>query len=150
MMELGIIQQGRQFLCAFFMGSLWGLCYDVLWGLRHTVPAITWLADGFVGLYILVGNWILFFYVGEGQYRIFFFASSVLGFFLWRKTLSNLFRRGSCEFWRILFYPVRVISRILKKIIEKLKKFFKTPFSNRKKSVKIKGQQSINGGENSA
>ena len=146
-MEIGIYEQGRQFLWAFLWGILVGIFYDILWGLRKRAPFLTWLSDLLMGGIFLTGNWLLFLYVGECKYRIFFLPATLSGVYLWRKTLSRYFRIGVAWVWRILAFPFAVIWGILKKIIEKMKIFLKNLFSKREKSSKIKGQQIINGGE---
>ncbi len=147
-MELEVYEQAQQFLWSLILGLSLGICYDVLWGLRRTMPFLTWILDLFMGMILLVGNWLLFLYVGDGEYRIFFLPTTVLGFLLWKKTLSKYFRIVTRFFWRIFLLPLTIFHRILKKIIEKMKIFLKNPFSKREKSSKIKGQQSISGGEN--
>lgn len=106
------------------------------------------MLDLFAGLELLVANWLLFLYVGDGEYRLFFLPGIGAGFFAWKKTLGGIIRKGSGLFWLWCFLPVAGIGRILKKFMEKQKKFLKYLFSNRKKSVKIKEQHSISGGEN--
>ena len=148
-MEIGIYEQGMQFLWAFLWGILMGVFYDMLWGLRSRVPFLTWATDLLTGGLLLAGNWLLFLYVGDCRYRIFFLPSTAVGVVLWRKSLSGYFRVGVAFFWKIVVFPFAAIYGILKKIIEKMKNFFKNLFSNQEKSSKIKGQQTIDGGENS-
>lgn len=149
-MELRVLIQAWQFLLALGCGVALALVYDFLWGMRRELPGLTWLGDLVIGLCLLFGNLLLLLYVGDGEYRIFFLPATALGFFLWCRSLSPLCRRGSRVLWHIFLLPIHGIRRILKKILEKLKIFLKNPFSNRKKSVKIKGQQSVNGGERGA
>lgn len=146
-MELGIYEQAWQFVWSVLLGILSGICYDTLWGVRHTIPFLTWIMDLIMGIFFLIGNWLLFLYVGDGSYRIFFLPTTALGFFLWKKTMSKYFRVGIRLFWRIVFLPFEVFLGILKKFIEKIKKFLKNLFSKREKSSKIKRQNSINGGK---
>ncbi len=147
-MELAVKYQSWQFLWALLLGIALGWEYDFLWGLRRTVAFVTWLWDLLVGFSLLLGNWLLFLYVGDGEYRLFFLPTTILGFFLWRKTLGKAMRVCSRWFWQTAVLPVTIFWRNFKKIIEKMKFFLKNLFSNRKKSVKIKEQHSIGGGEN--
>ena len=149
-MEWGILEQGSQGLWAFALGLALGLFYDVLWGLRREVPRLTGLWDLIFGLGLFFGNLLLFLYSGRGEFRLFFLPCIGGGMFLWRRWVSPWIRRGIAMIWKVLFLPVTLFCRFLKKIVGKLKFFLKNPFSNRKKSVKIKGQHSINGGESGA
>ncbi|MBR6826113.1 MAG: spore cortex biosynthesis protein YabQ, partial [Oscillospiraceae bacterium] len=127
-----------------------GCCYDLLSGLRMELHFLTFLLDILMGLAVLFGNWLLFLYGGEGTYRLFFLPGTILGFYLWKWTLSRGFRRISGLLWRCVFFPFGILHRILGKIIEKTKIFLKNPFSKWKKSVRIKRQHSVNGGEGGA
>ena len=146
-MELSVSQQGLQFLIAVSVGLVLGCIYDFLWGMRKGAPFLTGLLDLVMGLMVLVGNWILFFYVGDGEYRLFFLPGIGVGYFLWSRLLRKGFRRGILWLLRLLFLPMTITGRFLEKIIEKTKKFLKNPFSKRKKSVKINRKQFLNGGE---
>ena len=146
-MELRIGVQGWQFLVTCVAGVALAVVYDVLWGLRRELKWMTHVGDLLFGITVLVGNVLLMLYVGEGEYRIFFPIGIATGFVLWTVTVRPVARRGIRGFWRGLLWLPRKIYRILKKIVKILKKFFKTPFSNGKKSVKIKKQRSLNGGE---
>lgn len=148
-MELGVLEQGRQFLICLISGLFYGVFYDLLWGLGKDRPILRWITDLLAGIGLFIDNWLLFLYVGDGEYRIFFLIGIFAGFLLWRGTASKYFRKGCSLFWKVFFIPFVVIWRIFDKIIKKMKKFFKNLFSNRKKSVKIKRRQSVNGGENS-
>ena len=141
-MELGVTYQAWQFLWAMTLGLALGCLYDLLWGLRKILPFLTVVCDLLVGLGLLVGNWLLFLYVGDGTYRLFFLPSTALGFFLWKMLPGRYFSVGALWFWRVLFLPLSIFWGILKKILEKMKIFLKNPFSNRKKSVKIRRQHS--------
>lgn len=147
-MDPGILQQARQFVICVVGGISFGIFWDVLRGLRRDSLALRGITDFLVGIGLLIDNWILFLYVGKEDYRIFFLVGLFCGFLLWRVTVSEYFTKGCRLFWRGIFFPWAAIWGILKKIIKKSKKIFKNPFSNERKSVKIKGQQSTNGGEN--
>ena len=55
-MEIGIYEQGMQFLWAFLWGILMGVLYDMLWGLRSRAPFLTWATDLLTGGLLLAGN----------------------------------------------------------------------------------------------
>ena len=146
-MELGVLQQGRQFLLCAFAGVVLGSYYDLLWTMGENRRVLTWIGDFLSGTGLLVANCLLLLYVGDGEYRIFFLVGLFVGYLLWKVTMSKLFRKGCRLFWSIIFFPTAIIWKLLIKFVKKIKFFFKNPFSKREKSVKIKGQQSIDGGE---
>lgn len=146
-MELSISQQGTQFLISVSVGIVLGCIYDLLWGMRKGAPFLSGFLDLVMGLIVLVGNWILFFYVGDGEYRLFFLPGIGGGYFVWSRLLRKRFRRGILWLFGLFFLPMTLMGGILKKIIEKTKKILKNLFSKRKKSVKINRKRFLNGGE---
>lgn len=135
-----------EFLYSLLAGGSLGLLYDSFSVLRGKSTVLCHVFDGLFALCVLFGNFLLFLYVGQGTYPIFYLGGLCLGFFLWKKTLGRLYS----PVFRLLTLPVRrifaLIFRIPEKIIKKCKIFLKNLFSNRKKSVTIEGRQIRRGG----
>lgn len=146
-MRIGVLAQGYGFLACTFAGIALGILRDILWAMGKDKKFLKWVADLLTGLCLLIINLVLFLYIGDGEYGIFFPVGVLFGFLLWRWEASKGFRHICIVVWTWIFFPFAKIWGFLKKIIKKMKKILKNPFSNRKKSVKIKGQQSANGGE---
>ena len=66
-MELPIALQGSQFLLAALLGLIYGLCYDLLRGLRRNAKPLTHPSDLIFGLLCLLGNLLFAFYIGQKQ-----------------------------------------------------------------------------------
>lgn len=136
-MEVGISEQGMQFVFTVVFGLSMGLVYDILWSLRQEMPWLVHIIDFLTGLILLLCNVVLLLYVGDGEYRIFFPVGICVGFVLWRVTGGRFRSVLNKVLWRPIFFLPRKILVFLQKFIRKLKKFLKNPFSNKKKSVKI-------------
>jgi len=136
-MEVGISEQGMQFVFTVVFGLSMGLVYDILWSLRQEMPWLVHIIDFLTGLILLLCNVVLLLYVGDGEYRIFFPVGICVGFVLWRVTGGRFRSVLNKAIWRPIFFLPRKILVFLQKFIRKLKKFLKNPFSNKKKSVKI-------------
>ncbi len=138
------LSQGREFLCCISMGFVQGAVYDLLNSkgrglLRHTLDLLFCLC-------LLFGNFCLFLYSGEGSFPVFYVPGLLLGFFLWKKTLSKVFLAILGKIYRIFAFIFRPVRWILKKICEKSHFFSKKLFSKREKSVTIKERQIGKGG----
>lgn len=136
-MEVGIWDQGMQFVLTAVFGLSMGLVYDILWSLRQEIPWLAHLLDLLTGLLLLLCNVILLLHVGDGEYRLFFPVGLTVGFVLWRVTGGRYRRAFNKLIWRPIFFLPRKILVFLKKFIKKMKKILKNPFSNKEKSVKI-------------
>lgn len=135
-MELKVIEQGRQFLLCLLGGMGLGAFLDILITLGKTVRFLRWITDLLVGMGLLVVNWLLFLYVGDGEYRIFFPVGVFAGCMIWKISLGRYFRIGCSLFWKILSIPCVKICRILKNFIKKCKKIKNTPFQIGKNRLK--------------
>ena len=145
-MELPLAFQGAQFFKALLLGILYGVHYDFLRGLRARGRWRTIFVDAYYALTFLIGNFLLALYVGKGEFRIFMLCAIVLGMTAWFLTLSRFVRRSFGVFWRIVLWPLHLLRRICKKILEKTKKILKNIFSFAKKRVIIKSEENSSEG----
>ena len=139
-MELPLSLQGVQFLLSALVGLAYGIHYDILRGLRRTLPAAKHLLDFWFALTFLIGNLLLALYVGNGEYRIFMLLGPALTMVVYFVTISRFFLLVFTKFWQFLNFPLRFVCKSCKKFIRKLLKKVKNIFSSRKKSVKIDTQ----------
>ncbi|MBQ3216981.1 MAG: spore cortex biosynthesis protein YabQ [Oscillospiraceae bacterium] len=137
-MELPLIFQGGQFLLSLALGTFYGLCYDLIKGLRLSIPWLTHLLDFIFGLFCLFGNLLFALYAGDGEYRIFMFLGTCLGAGLYFLVLSRLFLPLSRLLWRFLTLPLRKLLQFFGFLLRKCGKFLKNIFSSWKKSYIIK------------
>ena len=139
-MELPLSLQGVQFLLSALVGLAYGIHYDILRGLRRTLPAAKHLLDFWFALTFLIGNLLLALYVGNGEYRIFMLLGTALAMVVYFVTISRFFLLVFTKFWQFLTFPLRFICKSCKKFLRKLLKKVKNIFSSRKKSVTIDTQ----------
>lgn len=128
-MELPIALQGSQFLLAALLGLIYGLCYDLLRGLRRNAKPLTHPSDLIYGLVCLLGNLLFAFYVGRGEYRIFMLPATVSGAAIYFFCLSRLLLPFFRMLWYCVFFPFRKTGVIIGKIVKKSLKFSKKLFS---------------------
>jgi hypothetical protein len=137
MITTEILQQGKGFLYALLLGLILGAVYDFLRIPGRRFRLLTPLLDLVFGLLLFLGNFLLFLYVGQGSYRIYFLVASAGGFLLWMRLMRRFSLLIFGYFWKAIAFVLSFPVRILYKIIEKMKIFLKKLFSNRKKSVTI-------------
>lgn len=139
-MELPLVFQGGQFLLSALLGFAYGVLYDFLKGLRHSIRKLRHFTDLFFVLCLLLGNLFFALYVGNGEYRIFMPVGSSLGALLYFLLLHSPFFAIFEWFWRIVTFPIRKIWHFFRKNLKKTEKFIKNLFASRKKSVIMKRQ----------
>ena len=137
-MELPIALQGSQFLLAALLGLIYGLCYDLLRGLRRNAKPLTHPSDLIFGLLCLLGNLLFAFYIGQGEYRIFMLPATALGASVYFLCLSRFLLPVFRLLWHCILFPFRKTGEIIGKIVKKSIEFSKKLFSFEKKSVTIK------------
>ena len=126
-MEVGIWDQGMQFVLTAVFGLSMGLVYDILWSLRQEIPWLAHLLDLLTGLLLLLCNVILLLHVGDGEYRLFFPVGLTVGFVLWRVTGGRYRRAFNKVIWRPIFFLPRKILVFFEKIYQKNEKKFEKP-----------------------
>ncbi|MBQ8586683.1 MAG: spore cortex biosynthesis protein YabQ [Oscillospiraceae bacterium] len=140
-MEQPVALQGSQFLLAAILGAGYGVCYDLLRGLRRNLRALTLPADLFFCVLCLCGNLLFAFYIGRGEYRFFMLLASALGASVYFLSLGRLILPLFYFLWGLILLPLKKICRIMGNLIKKLLIFLKKVFSFGKKSVRIKGRR---------
>ena len=78
-MELPVLFQAEQFAQALLLGGLLGLVYDLLRAPRRVRPKLGTLLDALFLLLLFLSLLGFALYVGQGQFRLFFFPGILLG-----------------------------------------------------------------------
>ena len=118
-MELPLSLQGVQFLLSALVGLAYGIHYDILRGLRRTLPAAKHLLDFWFALTFLIGNLLLALYVGNGEYRIFMLLGTALTMVVYFVTISRFFLLVFTKFWQFLTFPLRFVCKSCATVISK-------------------------------
>ncbi|MBE6928341.1 MAG: hypothetical protein E7467_07645 [Ruminococcaceae bacterium] len=142
-MELPLSLQSSQCLLSLLVGLGYGMVYAFFKALRLNVRWLTHLTDLLFSLAVLFGNFLLMLYVGRGQFRIFMFFATCIGFFLWFLTLHKLLYPFFVRLWHFFLWPFRILWRFCKNILKKTGKISKKFFSFVKKRVIIKRTKTL-------
>ena len=78
-MELPVLFQAEQFAQALLLGGLLGLVYDLLRAPRRFLPKLGTMLDALFLLLLFLSLLGFALYVGQGQFRLFFFPGILLG-----------------------------------------------------------------------
>lgn len=123
-MELPVSLQVVQLAWAAALGAGLAVQYDVLRVIRRRLRRTTHLLDLFFWLTTLAACLLFALYVGQGQFRLFFFVGIGCGSSLWFLTLSRPFCRLIRQIFHILCLPFRALGKICKKFPKKRKNTF--------------------------
>ena len=132
MFGFGIAEQTRTFILSFGFGFLLGIVYAAL----RVIRMILGDSDKLIAVQDIIFSLITFFsvfnfflVVNKGEFRGFLFLAMTLGFLLYRYSFGAfvlfLFEKVIAVFKRLLktlLFPIRIITKPLKKFLIKIKK----------------------------
>lgn len=136
-MALPVSLQSVQFLLSVLLGACYGVGFDCLRGMVRSLPPLTHLLDLLFVVAVLLSNLLFALVVGRGEYRIFMAVGTGLGALLYFLTLSHLLCPLFSTIFRWISAPFVTVGGFMKKILGKIRKKSKKPFSTGKKSFII-------------
>ena len=117
-MELPVLFQAEQLALAIVLGGVLGLFYDLLRAPRKLLPKLGTMLDALFLLALLLSLLLFALYVGQGQFRLFFFPGMFLGaagyFLALSPLVLRLFTgllRGFGRILHIILQPVRFCAK---------------------------------------
>ncbi len=133
-MENYVTAQLVVFAQSVLLGLLSGCLYDLLRAVRLCRRHSRWLMhllDALYTLVLLLGIWLFALRLGQGELRLYMLAAMVLGGVLYFLLLSHLLRpmwdfwvRAAAGFAKLLWRPVELVIRLVKKVEKRTKKLF--------------------------
>ena len=134
-----VLAQARAFGLSLALGLGLGLYYDFFRGLRRQIPRLTGLCDALFSLGCLLALLAFGLYAMEGDLRPYLIIGTALAFWGYIRFLGRFF----LPVFKLLWLPVGLIHRGVKKFFRFLKNFAKFLFATGKKWVTIRGDRSV-------
>lgn len=133
-MENYVTAQLAVFFQSALLGLLSGCLYDLLRAVRLCRRHSRWLmhlTDALYTLVLLLGMWLFALRLGQGELRLYMLAAMGLGGALYFLLLSRILRpmwdfwvHAAAGFAKLLWYPVEIAIRFVKKVEKRAKKLF--------------------------
>lgn len=133
-MEIYIRQQLADLGAAMLLGIVCGLVYDLLRPVRlqhRRSKTLTHLVDAVFVLLVLLGIFLFALRIGQGEFRLFMLFGFIGGAVVYYLLLSALLRplwdfwaEAAAKFLALLWMPLALIGRGVKKMGRRLKKDF--------------------------
>ena len=139
MWEINNLDQFITVLWSLLLGALLSLLYDSFKSVRlsfHHSRVSVFFEDILFGLIGALLSFCLLMLRTKGQIRLFVFLFMIIGFVLWRLTLSRFNVKFLCLFLRFLKMIFGKVECFFEKLGQKLENFFKKFYKTAKKGLK--------------